>query len=79
LQLKHELFGFWRQSLDRKQSIFCVSNVTDKEQLLYMSDLNLINTDEWTDLISQQVMMPDLQEFVLQPYQTLWLTNRFEA
>ena len=32
LQLGEKVFGFWRQSMDRRQSIFCISNVSDQEQ-----------------------------------------------
>ncbi|WP_371193002.1 alpha-amylase family glycosyl hydrolase [Glaciecola sp. SC05] len=79
LQLSDTLFGYWRQSIDRKQSIFCVANISDQNQSLYLSDLNLIDTEEWTDLISQTSFPTDKLEVVLHPYQTLWLTNQFEA
>ncbi|WP_395343421.1 sugar phosphorylase [Ningiella sp. W23] len=78
LQLRNELFGFWRQSIDRKQSIFCVSNITDVPQALYLSDINLIGTDQWKDLISQQGVVEDELEMTLEPYQTIWLTNQFD-
>nr|WP_136252376.1 sugar phosphorylase [Ningiella ruwaisensis] len=78
LQLRDELFGFWRQSLDRKQSIFCISNITRTEQSLYLSDINLIGTDEWTDLISQEHISAEDIEIKLAPYQSIWLTNRFD-
>lgn len=79
LQLSDALFGYWRQSIDRKQSIFCISNITAETQSLHMSDINLIGTEQWTDLISQQALTPDNIEFSLKPYQTLWLTNQFDA
>ena len=34
LHLGDQLFGFWRQSLDRQQSIFCISNISDQGQTL---------------------------------------------
>lgn len=77
LQLRDVLFGYWRQSIDRKQSIFCVSNITDTEQELYLSDLNLIGTDNWTDLISQNTICLEDIKVTLSPYQTLWLSNQF--
>jgi sucrose phosphorylase len=52
LQLKPSLFGFWRQSIIRDQSIFCIFNLTDRPQLLQLSELNLVCTDPWCDLIS---------------------------
>jgi sucrose phosphorylase len=77
LQLRDVLFGYWRQSIDRKQSIFCVSNITDTEQELYLSDLNLIGTENWTDLISQNTISLEDIKVTLSPYQTLWLSNQF--
>lgn len=79
LQLPDSLFGYWRQSLDRKQSIFCISNITDQQQCLYLSDINLIGTEQWTDLISQAQITIDELEIPLRPYQTVWLTNQFET
>ena len=32
LQLGDLFFGIWRQSIDRSQSIFCISNLTNKKQ-----------------------------------------------
>lgn len=75
LQLRNELFGFWRQSIDRKQSIFCISNITDNTEILHLSDINLINADSWIDLISQQRLTAEALEVTLAPYQSLWLCN----
>ena len=75
LHLGLSLFGFWRQSLDRKQSIFCVSNITDKPLLLPLSELNLIVNENWIELISE-AEINDLTESVkLTPYQTVWIAN----
>lgn len=75
LQLGEQLFGFWRQSSNRSQSIFCVYNVSDQPQTLRLSDLNLIGTDTWLDLISQQILCMEDLEYELKPYQSLWITN----
>lgn len=75
LHLGEYIFGFWRQSIDRKQSIFCINNISDKPVNLLLSDLNLISTDEWHDLL-QNAEFDNLHESLeLQPYQSLWLTN----
>jgi sucrose phosphorylase len=76
LQLGISLFGFWRQSMDRRQSIFSISNITDQPQPLNLLDINLIDDHGWSDLISgERYPSRDLQ-LLLQPYQTLWLSNR---
>ena len=75
LHLGSQLFGFWRQSMDREQSIFCVSNVSNQHQTLEMSDLNLIDTEDWFDLISKEKFGETNQTINLAPYQTVWITN----
>ena len=70
------LFGFWRQSMDRMQSIFCIYNVTDGEQELNLSDINLIGTDDWHDLVTGEQFSALDQVLVMRPYQVLWITNR---
>jgi sucrose phosphorylase len=75
LHLGSQLFGFWRQSMDREQSIFCVSNISNQMQTLEMSDLNLIDTEDWFDLISGDTFGEKHQIIELAPYQTVWITN----
>jgi sucrose phosphorylase len=75
LQLGEQIFGYWRQSIDRSQSIFCVFNVTDEPQNVRLSDINLIGTDTWFDLISGQMMSLDDLDYQLKPYQSLWISN----
>ena len=75
LHLGLQLFGFWRQSSDRKQSIFCISNITDLELTLSLSELNLIANEQWVDLISGTEILDVCSDMQLSPYQTVWLTN----
>ncbi len=75
LHLGEKLFGFWRQSLDRRQSIFCISNISDQTQEVFLSDLNLILTYKWQDLISGEEISIHQQTIILNPYQTVWLAN----
>ena len=76
LQLGDALFGFWRQSIDRHQSIFCIFNISDQSQTLRVADLNLVATDEWHDLISGTATDSWQSEIQLTPYQCVWLSNR---
>lgn len=75
LQLGAALFGFWRQSQNRRQSIFCIFNITDTTQPLYIGDLNLVATDNWRDLISGNTLENGPEKLLLAPYQMLWLSN----
>jgi sucrose phosphorylase len=76
LHLGNQLFGFWRQSMDRRQSIFCISNVSSEPQVLALADINLIDTEHWWDLIGEVALEGRGQVLELQPYQTVWITNR---
>ena len=75
LHLGRNLYGIWRQSLDKRQSIFCISNLTESEVNLSLLDLNLIGFDNWIDLITDIEIDDTTKEMKLSPYQTLWLTN----
>ena len=77
LQLKRSLFGFWRQSIIRDQSIFCIFNLSDRPQILRLSDLNLVCTDPWCDLIGGEKIDDIYSCLNLHPYQAIWLTNKF--
>lgn len=68
-------FGFWRQSPDRQQNIFCVFNISDAPQSLNLSDLNLIVTDSWQDLVTGRTIEDNKTSLLLQPYRFIWLGN----
>ena len=75
LQLGEHVFGFWRQSIDRVQSIFALYNITNEEQVVALSGLNLIDMDEWVDLITCKPITDLRGKVVLSPYQVLWISN----
>jgi len=79
LQLGDAICGVWRQSLNREQSIFAISNVTDQEQQIMLSDINLIITDKWVDLLTDDMIDDDQAELFLKPYQTVWLSNKINV
>ncbi|NDR59574.1 sugar phosphorylase [Aliiruegeria sabulilitoris] len=76
LHLGEELFGFWRQSLDRAQSMFAIHNMTDQEIRMPVHSINLIGGENWLDLISREEISPSSGEIVFAPYQCRWITNR---
>ena len=75
LHLGKNLYGVWRQSLDKKQSIFCITNITPITRDFSLLDINLIGFDEWYDLISGDTIKDLSSSIKLQPYQTMWITN----
>ena len=76
LQLDDDFFGIWRQSIDRSQSIFCVSNLTNSLKKISLLNINLISTNEWFDIISQKKIKNQKGNIIFKPYQTYWLTNK---
>ena len=77
--LNRALFAFWRQSITRDQSIFSVHNLSDQPQELRLADLNLVSTDSWIDLISGDKFEDIRDVYTLQPYQSVWITNKFNS
>jgi sucrose phosphorylase len=75
LHLGTALFGYWRQSLDRRQCIFCISNISPVVQPLALSDVNLTDTEQWLDLLGGVQVDSKAGVLELQPYQSVWLSN----
>lgn len=75
LHLGMEVFAFWRQSINRDQSIFSLSNITNKTQTINLADINLIGTDDWHDLITGRRFEDLGQQLKLEPYQSVWISN----
>lgn len=75
LHLGNELFGFWRQSMDRRQSIFCISNIADEAAVMSYSDINLISDEPWYDLVTSKELRLSEGALTLAPYQTCWISN----
>lgn len=75
MHFSDDLFAFWRQSLDRKQSIFCIFNITNQPQELALKDVNLIELEQWHDLISGHLFNDPREVYEMEPYQFVWITN----
>jgi len=76
LHLEESLFAFWRQSQDRQQSIFCIYNISNKDCSIALRDINLIELDNWRDLISGYKYLDYRETISLKPYEFVWITNR---
>ena len=75
LNLDKNIFAVWRQSRDRKQSIFALTNVSSKTIKLNTNKINLIDDEKWFDLISQETKITDDEYVKFMPFQSLWITN----
>ena len=67
------VFGIWRQSLDRQQSIFALHNVSADAVSVPSSMLNLIADESWMDLMTGSAISEG--EIELAPYQCRWISN----
>lgn len=76
LHFGNQIFAFWRESMDRDQSIFALHNVSGQPQSIPLVELNLIATESWSDLISG-TSYDDLEGIIeLPPYGCVWIANR---
>jgi sucrose phosphorylase len=76
LQIDNRLFGLWRQSLERDQSVFALHNVSDDALTITPQSINLIDGEEWVDLLSGEHIDPAGSEITFAPYQSRWISNR---
>ena len=76
LQLGPEMFGVWRQNKKRTQSIFVINNLQPKIIQLNLSEINLIATESWYDIITETQIDIHNNKLYLDPYQTVWITNK---
>lgn len=76
LHLGDAIFGFWRESLDRLSQVFCFFNITSEGQEIALTNVNIVATDEWIDLISGQELDQTDGTLHFAPYQCIWLANK---
>ena len=76
MQLGDEIFGIWRQSPARDQSIFALHNVTDQEVCVPLISINLIEGEDWFDLLTGEKIDLSVGELNFAPYQCRWISNR---
>ena len=76
LHLGEQIFAFWRQSRKREQSVFCIYNISNQHQDISLRSINLVETNEWRDLLSGETLDQPDRTLSLPPYRFLWITNR---
>ncbi|MFT5882067.1 MAG: sucrose phosphorylase [Crocinitomicaceae bacterium] len=72
---KH-IFAFWRESLNRDQSIFALHNISNQKQVIPIVELNLIATEQWKDLLSGKIISEGENDIELEPYACVWISNK---
>ena len=74
LQLEDGLFGVWRQNQTRSQSILRITSAETK--VISLSELNMMDSEDWFELLSDQHLADCRGQITLEPYQSVWITNR---
>ncbi len=72
LNLGPKIFCFKRVSLDKKQTIFCITNLSSKVQNTKIN----INLNNCKDLIESNNKYKNTKTIELQPFQTIWLSRK---
>ncbi len=72
INLGSKLFCFKRISLDKKQTIICITNLSTKLQYIKINK-NLI---KYKDLLGKKIFFTLDKKIKLDPCQTIWLSNR---
>ncbi|MCA0044000.1 sugar phosphorylase [Celeribacter litoreus] len=75
MQLGDQIFGIWRQSPARDQSIFAIHNVSDQDVEIPHFSINLIDGEDWYDLLSGEKIDLSKPNIHFKPYQCRWISN----
>ena len=76
LTLGNKLFGVWRQSIDRSQNIFAITNISSVVRELKLSKINLFENQLWLALLKPDKSLNNLKILKLKPFQTVWISNK---
>ncbi len=70
INLGSKLFCFKRLSIDKKQTIFCITNLSSKIQRTRLSR----SYHNWNSLIKSKIEIKN-NFLILKPFETIWLSN----
>ncbi len=66
-----KIYGFKRISKDRKQTIICITNISSQKQKIKVHKENL----KFRNLMNSKTKIVNKQFLLLDPFETIWLTN----
>ena len=72
INLGSKIFCYERISLDKKQSIICITNLSTKLQYIKINK----NLNKYRDLLGGKIFFTHDKKIKLDPCQTIWLSNR---
>ena len=70
LKLGSKIFAIKRLSIDKKQSIICLTNVTSRKQFINLN----INKNKFKNLLKDKLIFVN-KKLELKPFQTVWISN----
>ncbi len=71
INLGSKLFCFKRLSVDKKQLIICITNLSSKNQTAKLNK----KLQNYKDLLNLKTKLKDKNFLTLEPFQTVWLSN----
>ncbi len=66
------IFSFKRISVDKKQTIVCLYNLTSRLQKIRLSS----NYKTWTNLLKPDAKFINKKTIILNPFESMWLSNK---
>jgi sucrose phosphorylase len=72
IEFSSKIFCFKRVSVDKKQTILCITNLSSKKQYIKLNKKFV----KWNDLLGSNLNYISTKELRLEPFQTLWLSNK---
>ena len=70
LSFGKKIFAFKRVSLDKKQTITCITNMSSKLQSVLLAN----NKNKYKNLLSKNFNIIS-KRLILKPFETVWLSN----
>ena len=72
LNFGQKIYAFKRVSIDKKQTILCITNLSSKIQKTKISK----KYHKMKNLINSKIQIEDKKFLVLRPFETIWLSNK---
>ena len=71
MNLGSKIFSFKRVSINKKQTIICISNLSSKIQKVSLNKIY----HNWKNLIGPKIEIKN-KLLIVKPFETIWLSNR---
>ena len=71
INLGSNFFSFKRVSIDKDQTIICITNLSSKIQKTFLNKVY----HSWNNLIGPKIEIKN-KLLILKPFETIWLTNK---